>query len=64
MRKNNRILIRGGDDLVSGMAARLHRAGCDVLVKELVHPLVVRYVGVLEALVSKDAIRSRIYASD
>ena len=36
------ILIRGGGDLASGVAARLHRSGLAVLVTELAHPLVVR----------------------
>ena len=39
---NNRVLIRGGGDLASGVAARLHRSGFTVLVTELTHPLVVR----------------------
>lgn len=37
-----RVLIRGGGDLASGVAARLFRAGFDVLVTELPQPLVVR----------------------
>lgn len=37
-----RILIRGGGDLASGVALRLHRAGWDVLVCELPAPLTVR----------------------
>jgi xanthine dehydrogenase accessory factor len=36
------VLIRGGGDLASGVAARLFRAGFDVLVTELPQPLVVR----------------------
>lgn len=36
------VLIRGGGDLASGVAARLHRAGCRVLIAELPQPLVVR----------------------
>lgn len=39
---NAKILIRGGGDLASGVAARLHRAGLKVLVTELPQPLVVR----------------------
>lgn len=38
----SRALIRGGGDLASGVAARLHRAGFQVLVTELGQPLVVR----------------------
>ena len=37
-----RVLIRGGGDLASGVAARLHRSGFAVLILELPHPLVVR----------------------
>lgn len=39
---NSRILIQGGGDLASGVAARLHRAGFQVLITELPQPLVVR----------------------
>jgi xanthine dehydrogenase accessory factor len=36
------ILIRGGGDLASGVALRLHRAGFGVLISELPQPLAVR----------------------
>ncbi len=36
------ILIRGGGDLASGTALRLHRAGLQLLITELPEPLVVR----------------------
>jgi xanthine dehydrogenase accessory factor len=36
------ILIRGGGDLASGVALRLHRAGLEVLISELPQPLAVR----------------------
>jgi xanthine dehydrogenase accessory factor len=36
------ILIRGGGDLASGVALRLHRAGLKVLISELAQPLSVR----------------------
>jgi len=36
------ILIRGGGDLATGVALRLHRAGLGVLVSELAQPLAVR----------------------
>ncbi len=36
------VLIRGGGDLASGVALRLHRTGFQVLVTELSQPLVVR----------------------
>lgn len=35
-------LIRGGGDLASGVALRLHRAGLSLLITELARPLVVR----------------------
>jgi len=38
----NPILIRGGGDLASGVALRLHRAGFPVLISELPEPLSVR----------------------
>jgi xanthine dehydrogenase accessory factor len=37
-----RVLIRGGGDLASGVAARLHRIGFAVMITELPGPLVVR----------------------
>lgn len=40
--KHLRIAIRGGGDLASGIAFRLHRAGFPVLITELPHPLLVR----------------------
>jgi xanthine dehydrogenase accessory factor len=36
------ILLRGGGDLASGVALRLHRAGIKVVITELVQPLTVR----------------------
>jgi xanthine dehydrogenase accessory factor len=36
------ILLRGGGDLATGVALRLHRAGFPVVVLELARPLVVR----------------------
>jgi xanthine dehydrogenase accessory factor len=36
------ILLRGGGDLASGVALRLHRAGFDVVITELDRPLAVR----------------------
>jgi len=37
-----RVLIRGGGDLASGVAVRLHRSGFQVMVVELAQPLAVR----------------------
>jgi xanthine dehydrogenase accessory factor len=46
MQFNNResriVLIRGGGDLASGVALRLHRVGYQILITELARPLVVR----------------------
>lgn len=39
---NGIVLIRGGGDLASGVALRLHRAGMRVLITELPQPLVIR----------------------
>lgn len=36
------ILLRGGGDLASGVALRLHRAGFAILITEISHPLTVR----------------------
>lgn len=39
---DKKVLLRGGGDLASGTAARLHRIGCRVLITELHQPLVLR----------------------
>jgi xanthine dehydrogenase accessory factor len=39
---NKPVLIRGGGDLASGVALRLHRAGIRVVITELAQPLAVR----------------------
>jgi len=45
------VLLRGGGDLASGVALRLHRAGLKVLITELHQPLVVRrWVAFAEAV--------------
>ena len=51
------ILIRGGGDLASGVALRLHRAGLKVIISELAQPLAVRRtVSFAEAVYEKEAI--------
>jgi xanthine dehydrogenase accessory factor len=46
-----RILMRGGGDLASGVVIRLWRAGWQVMVAELAHPLAVRrYVSFAQAI--------------
>lgn len=48
------IVIRGGGDLASGVALRLHRAGLNVVITELPHPLAVRgTVSFAEAIYEK-----------
>jgi xanthine dehydrogenase accessory factor len=42
MSKINFVLVRGGGDLATGVALRLHRAGIKVLITELPQPLAVR----------------------
>ena len=42
MSKNNFVLIRGGGDLATGVALRLHRSGIKVAISELAQPLAVR----------------------
>lgn len=42
MPQNNLVLIRGGGDLATGVALRLHRAGIKVVISELAQPLAVR----------------------
>jgi len=50
------VLIRGGGDLASGVALRLHRVGMRVLITELEQPLVIRRsVSFAEAVYSKVA---------
>jgi xanthine dehydrogenase accessory factor len=39
---NTTVLVRGGGDLASGTAWRLHRCGFNVLITEIDHPLAVR----------------------
>ncbi len=39
---NHPVLLRGGGDLATGVAYRLHHAGFPIIVTELPHPLVVR----------------------
>jgi len=42
MSKNNFVLLRGGGDLATGVALRLHRAGIKIVISELAQPLAVR----------------------
>jgi xanthine dehydrogenase accessory factor len=57
------VLIRGGGDLASGVTARLHRAGLQVLITELPNPLVVRrLVAFAEAVYSGETMVGGITA--
>lgn len=42
MPKNNLVLLRGGGDLATGVALRLHRVGIRLVITELAQPLAVR----------------------
>lgn len=42
MPKNNLVLLRGGGDLATGVALRLHRVGIRLFITELAQPLAVR----------------------
>ena len=57
------ILLRGGGDLATGVAYRLHHAGFPVVVAELPRPLVVRRrvalaTAVLEGEISIETLRA------
>jgi xanthine dehydrogenase accessory factor len=63
-----RVLIKGGGDLASGVAHRLHQTGFDILVTELAQPLVVRRTvafatAVLQSEVIVEGVRARLIAS-
>lgn len=48
------VIVRGGGDLASGIAVRLHRVGARVLITEIAKPLAVRrYVSFAEAVYTK-----------
>ena len=69
MSKNNFILIRGGGDLASGVAIRLHRSGIKVLITELPQPLAVRRAvsfaeTVYEGQHTVEGVRSRLIEAD
>ncbi len=65
MPKNSFVLIRGGGDLATGVAIRLHRSGIKVLITELVQPLAVRRAvsfaeTVFEGKHTVEGVRSRL----
>jgi xanthine dehydrogenase accessory factor len=62
------VLIRGGGDLATGVAYRLHRSGFPQIVLELANPLVVRRrvalaTAVLEDQVQIEALRGRLVSN-
>jgi xanthine dehydrogenase accessory factor len=58
-----KILIRGGGDLASGIAVRLHHAGIQVIITEIEKPLTVRrFVSFSEAIYTKSILLEEIQA--
>lgn len=69
MYKNKYVLIRGGGDLATGVAIRLHRAGIKVLITELAQPLAVRRTvsfaeAVYEGKHSVEGVMARLIKTD
>ena len=69
MPANNRVLIRGGGDLATGVALRLHRAGIKVLITELAQPLAVRRTvsfaeAVYEGVHKVEGVKARLIEAD
>lgn len=69
MPTNNAVLIRGGGDLASGVALRLHRAGMRVVVTELARPLAVRRAvsfaeAVYEGVWEVEGVKGRLVEAD
>ncbi len=66
---NERILLRGGGDLASGVALRLHHAGFRVVIAELPRPLAVRRLvsfseAVYEGQVTVEDVTARLVKED
>lgn len=69
MFKSEFVLLRGGGDLATGVALRLHRAGIRVLITELPQPLAVRRtVSFAEAVYERswevEGVRARLVEAD
>lgn len=69
MSKDNLVLIRGGGDLATGVALRLHRAGIGVVIAELAQPLAVRRTvsfaeAVYEGAWEVEGVRGRLVEAD
>ena len=63
------ILIRGGGDLASGVALRLHRAGLQIVITEIAQPLAVRRTvafanAVYESTCTVEDVASRLVSPD
>ncbi len=63
------VLIRGGGDLASGVALRLHRTGCKIAILELEKPLAVRRTvsfseAVYEGLQTVEGVTARLVSAD
>lgn len=66
---NNFVLIRGGGDLASGVALRLHHAGIKVIITELAMPLAVRRAvsfaeAVFEGACEVEGVKARLIEAD
>mgnify|MGYP000029442195 CR=1 FL=1 len=69
MSKDNLVLVRGGGDLATGVALRLHRAGIGVVITELPQPLAVRRTvsfaeAVYEGTWEVEGVRARLVEAD
>lgn len=69
MSKDNAVLVRGGGDLASGVALRLHRSGIRVVITELARPLAVRRAvsfaeAVYEGTWEIEGVRGRLVEAD
>jgi xanthine dehydrogenase accessory factor len=69
MSRDNLVLVRGGGDLATGVALRLHRAGIGVVVTELPQPLAVRRTvafaeAVYEGAWEVEGVRGRLVGAD
>jgi len=66
---NKHVLLRGGGDLASGVAIRLHRAGIRVVITELAQPLAVRRTvsfaeAVYDGMCAVEGVKARLIEAD
>jgi xanthine dehydrogenase accessory factor len=69
MSSDNFVLLRGGGDLASGVALRLHRAGIRVVITELAQPLAVRRTvsfaeAVFEGTYEVEGVKAKLIEAD